>query len=113
MAISITEQDTLKELRSIGRPLAPAGRGQGEPVATHPAALIAEYWAEGDGFAAYIPVLGVSAVGTSEADVFAALGEAVEEYWDILNEEYATLSDDLRAQLDLRYLGLTFIQRGA
>lgn len=111
MATSIMEQAALEELRATARPLSPEGRGQGQPVVTHPAALEAEYWYEGGAWAGHVSALGVSAVGDSEPELFAALGEAVEEYWDILNEKYATLSDELRAQLDLRYLGLTFVKR--
>ena len=81
-------------------------------VQTLPAAIEVEYWREDDGtWAAHSPVLGVTAVAESEVELFAEAAEVVEEFWDILNERYATLSDDLRSLLDLRYQSLRFRPR--
>lgn len=107
------ERAALDELRKTAEPLPAETRGQGQAVATHPAALAVEYWEEDGVWSAFCPALGLSAVADSDAEVFAEMGEAVEEYWDILNERYSTLSEELRERLDLRYLGLSFTKRTA
>jgi hypothetical protein len=53
----------------------------------------------------------VSAIADSEEQIFGATADAVEEFWDILNNRYASLSDDLRALLAARYQNLLFRQR--
>jgi hypothetical protein len=112
---SIMERAALDELRKTADPPpAAATRGQGNAVATHPSALDVEYWQEdANTWSAFSPDLGLSATAGTPAELFAQMGEAVEEYWDILNERYNTLSDELRARLDLRYLALNFKHRAA
>jgi len=116
------ERAALEAVQAAAKPVS-AGTGErnvrtearpaDQAVSTHPGVLVAEYWQEEGAWSAYVEKLGVSAVGDTQAEVFAALAEAVDEYWSILNERYETLSDDLRGLLDLRYSDLTFIQRAA
>lgn len=81
-------------------------------IQTLPAAIEVEYWQEDDGtWTAHSPVLGVTAVADSEGELFAEAAEAIDEFWDLLNERYATLSEDLRELLDLRYQSLRFERR--
>lgn len=112
---------TLEQARgrdAAGR-LAPVEKGQppapietDPTIETHPASLDVEYWKESDGtWGAHCSALGITVVADTETGIFPAMFEAIEEYWDILNERYETLSDDLRAQLGMRHLSLGFSKR--
>jgi hypothetical protein len=87
-----------------------AKREEGHPVV--PAWIAVEYWQEDDDtWSASAPLFGVTAVADSEATLFGQMAAAVEEYWDILNAQYDTLSDAMRGLLSLRYQGLRFDRR--
>ena len=77
-----------------------------------PAVIQVECWQETDGsWAAHVPVLGVTAVADTEADLFAETYDAVDQFWALLNERYSTLSPELRALLELRQQPLSFRPR--
>jgi hypothetical protein len=83
-------------------------------IQTTPDSVRIDYWQEEDGsWAAFSDALQVTAVADTETDIIPAMFEVLEDYWDILNERYDTLSDALRGQLALRYLGLEFAKRQA
>ena len=93
--------------------VAPVEEGQHSArIETHPASIQVEFWEEvGHTWGAHCAALGVTVIADSETQIIPAAFEAIEEYWDILNEKYDTLSDDLRAQLGMRHLGLEFTKR--
>jgi hypothetical protein len=77
-----------------------------------PAAIDVEVWEEDGTWSAHSPVLGVTAMADSEAALYGEFAEQVSEFWDILNERYETLSDELRRLLDLRgQTSLRFVKR--
>jgi hypothetical protein len=83
-----------------------------EPVAMLPASTDVDVWEEGGTWSAYSRVLGVTAIADSEAEVYGDFAEQVSEFWDILNERYDTLSEELRQLLDLRgQASFRFIKR--
>jgi predicted RNase H-like HicB family nuclease len=94
----------------------PSGQGEShelEQPSVVPSAIEVEYWQEDDGtWAALSPLLGVSALADTQAELFGATVEAIDEFWEILNQRYASLSDDLRKLLAVRYQNLLFRQRG-
>jgi hypothetical protein len=101
--------------RRTALPVADARHGQLEqPVlpeqpAVVPSAIEVEYWREDDGtWAAHSALLGVSATANSEPEIFGAMADAIDEFWDILNQRYASLSDELRNLLAVRYQNLLF-----
>src|SRR5690349_18436128 len=67
-----------------------------------PAAIDVDVWQEDGTWSAHAPVLGVTAIADSEAELYGEFVEQVDEFWAILNERYATLSDELRQLLDMR-----------
>jgi hypothetical protein len=103
---------TAAGLAIVDRPASQRFSAADPTIKTLPAAIDVEYWEEEDGtWTAHSPLLGVTAVADSEPEVFAELADVVEELWDILNERYATLSEDLRSLLDLRFQSLRFERR--
>lgn len=83
----------------------------GPTVQTIPAYLEVRYWQEDDGsWSASLQDLRVTAVADSEPELFAETAEAVDHLWEILNERYATLSEDMRRVLELRGLELKFVR---
>ena len=98
-------------------PVVQVGRsGQAEAPTEHPAvvpsSIEVEFWQEDDGsWASHSPLLGVYAVADSQAELFGSTVEAIDEFWDILNQRYASLSDELRKLLAVRYQNLLFRQR--
>jgi predicted RNase H-like HicB family nuclease len=102
-----------EELRAVTSPNPSEPVGQDRPVRMVPTAIPVEYWPEDDGsWSAFSPLLGVSAAADTAAELVAEMSEAVGEFWEILNENYATLSDELRGLLDLRHQALSFTLRG-
>lgn len=75
-----------------------------------PEAIDVDYWKEedGSGWACHSALLGVTAVAAEEPLIFPAMAVAVDEFWDILNAQYDTLSDELRNLLALRFQILRF-----
>ena len=81
-------------------------------MVTLPATIDVEVWEEDGTWSAHSPVLGVTAMANSEGELYADFPEQVSEFWDILNERYGTLSDELRHLLDLRgQISLSFVKR--
>ncbi|MBJ7603285.1 MAG: hypothetical protein JF888_08880 [Candidatus Dormibacteraeota bacterium] len=79
-----------------------------------PQAIPIEYWQEEDGsWAAHSPILGVTAAGDTDAELFAEMAEQVDDFWQVLNERYLTLGDELRNLLQLRHLGLKFDRKSS
>lgn len=81
----------------------------GRDVRLVPEAIPVECWRESDGsWAAHVPLLGVTAIADSEADLLAETMEVVADFWERLVERYATLSPELRELLLLRQQPLSF-----
>jgi hypothetical protein len=77
-----------------------------------PAVLDVEYWQEADGsWGAHCPVLGVSATGENQVDLFGEMADQIDEFWQILNEGYDTLDDKLKDLFDLKGTPLNFVRR--
>ena len=90
---------------------APPAANPEAPLDTVPSYIEVGYWPDGDadgGWSAYAQLLGVSATADTEADLFADMVDQVEEFWQILNGRFPTLSDDLKQLLRLRGLPLRF-----
>jgi hypothetical protein len=103
--------EAFEDLQRQQPPAPPRDRGQDEAAEMTPAVVPVDYWQEADGsWAAHSPLLGVNAVGDSIPDLFVEMANQVDEYWAILNERYASLSEDAKALLQLRHLGLRFQQ---
>jgi hypothetical protein len=83
-------------------PPAIPGEQQKATMATVPASIEVDIWEEDGTWTAHSTVLGVTAVADSEVDLYGEFAEQVSDFWDILNERYATLGPDLRRVLDLR-----------
>lgn len=98
--------NTIVELPSAQAP--PIGNPEA-PVETIPSYIEVRYWPEDDGsWGGHSPLLGVSATADSQPELFGEMVEQVEEFWQILNDKYPTLSDELQLLLKLRGLGLRF-----
>lgn len=93
-----------------------------EPPAAEPQALVTmvmlpgsldvEVWEEDGSWSAHSPVLGVTAMADSETALYGEFAEQVSEFWDILNERYETLGDELQRLLDMRgQTSLRFVKR--
>jgi hypothetical protein len=80
-----------------------------------PSDIDVEYWQEEEdgSWIAHAPLLGVTAVADTEARVFVEAAEQVAEFWEILNERYETLSENLKELLSLRFQNLRFVPRRA
>ncbi|HEX2682188.1 MAG TPA: hypothetical protein VHM88_11595 [Candidatus Acidoferrales bacterium] len=91
---------------------APPAANPDAPRETIPLYIDVEYWTEDDGsWGAHAPLLGVSATADSEAQLFAEMVGQVDEFWQVLNGRYETLSQELKRILELRGLGLRFINK--
>jgi hypothetical protein len=80
------------------------------PAELVPAAITVEIWQEDEdgSWAAAIPILGLTAIADTQADLYAEAADVVEEFWARLNGSFATLSPHLREVLELRHLPLLF-----
>jgi hypothetical protein len=77
-----------------------------------PAAIDVDVWQEDGTWTAHSAVLGVTAMADSEVALYGDFAEQVSEFWDILNERYETLGNELRQLLDLRgQTSLRFVKR--
>ncbi|SRR5260370_40284187 len=84
------------------------------PLETVPSYIVVGYWPDDEGgWSGHSQLLGVSATADSEADLFAEMVDQVEEFWQILNERFPTLSEDLKNLLKLRGLPLRFEKQAA
>src|SRR5260370_21316310 len=84
------------------------------PLETVPSYIVVGYWPDDEGgWSGHSQLLGVSATAESEADLFAEIVDQVEEFWQILNERFPTLSVDLKNLRTLRHLPINFNMPGA
>lgn len=98
-------------LFQVEQPTIP-GEPQKAKMAMVPAAIDVDVWVEDGTWSAHSPVLGVLAVADSEREIYGEFAEQVNEFWDILNERYATLGPELRRLLDMRsQTSLNFVKR--
>jgi hypothetical protein len=82
------------------------------PAELVPATIDVEFWREDDGsWAAHVPMLGVTAIADTQAELYAETADVVSEFWDILNAKFDTLAPHLRELLELRELPLAFTPR--
>jgi hypothetical protein len=79
------------------------------PLETVPSYIEVGYWRDEEGgWSGHAQLLGVSATADSEGDLFSEMVDQVEEFWQILNDRFPTLSEELKYVLKLRGLPLRF-----
>lgn len=112
--LASTQEAQSRDLESVANPSQSPVGGTSELVEPVPTDIVFSYWQEEDGsWSGYSELLGVTAVAKTEAELFVEASHEVSEFWDILNKDYETLSDNLRALLCLRFQNLKFTRTSA